>query len=169
MQTEYKGKHSVDHSVRQTDEQINRQTDRQMDLQQKPQTAWVSNKIKITDQCRAVKSFHDISSLLTVNTERSKGKFANTSWLLSLPPSLFSSLPLLPHSIHPPLSLSSIWLTSDAVVSFFSTSALHHPLPAYPLGAVLVVYVEGGGWRGREPMVSFSLHDQFIIWFQVRD
>lgn len=31
-------------------------------------------------------------------------------------------------------SPSSIWLTSDALVSFFSTSALHHSLPAHPVG-----------------------------------
>lgn len=45
--------------------------------------------------------------------------------LTSVPPSLSAST----HS-----SPSSIWLTSDALVSFFSTSALHHSLPAHPVG-----------------------------------
>lgn len=45
--------------------------------------------------------------------------------LTSVPPSLSVST----HS-----SPSSIWLTSDALVSFFSTSALHHSLPAHPVG-----------------------------------
>lgn len=75
-------------------------------------------------------------------------------WILSSP-SFSSSLPLLPHSVHPPLSLSSIWLTSDAVVSFFSTSALHHPLPVLTHWGLcwrcvcVCVWKRGGGGMGR--------------------
>lgn len=65
-------------------------------------------------------------------------KLANKSGLLSSP------LRFLPLSSHP--SLSSVWLTSDAVVSFFPISALHHPLPLfYPMGVVLVLCVEKWG------------------------
>lgn len=69
---------------------------------------------------------------LRVNTVWCKGRFCP------------HEMPFVPF-IHPPLHLSSIWLTSDAAISFFSTSALHHPLPSCSLGVVPVVCVEKEG------------------------
>lgn len=88
-----------------------------------------------------------ICCILTVNTERNKGKFANMSWLLSRP-SLSSSLPFTP-SLHPSTPVPLLHLAKLRCSCFLLLHlCLTSPAPSLPTGGCaggVCVCVEKGG------------------------